>query len=87
MNNGEYDALIIDEIAARYEMTIHPDTFEIVEVTIGSHTEFAIGFRKNDEALRNKVQKAFDSMVEDGTAKKISEQWFQADLIKLKKQY
>ena len=82
LSNGEYDVLIIDEIAARYEINKNPDAFEIVEETVGPVTEFGIGFRKNDVALRDKVQKAFDSMIKDRTAKKISEQWFGADLIK-----
>ena len=82
LSKGELDALIVDEIAARYEMNRTPDTFEAVEVTVGSVTGFGIGFRKNNTELRDKVQKAFDEMIKDGTAKKISEQWFGADLIK-----
>ena len=87
LDKEECDVLIIDEIAARYEMNIHPDKFEIVEVTIGPVTEFGIGFRKDNTELRDKVQVVFDDMIKDGTAKEISEQWFQADLIKLKKRY
>lgn len=83
LKNGEYDALIVDEIAARYEMTKHPDTFDIVEANVSPVTEFGIGFRKGDEELRDKIQLAFDDMIRDGTAKKISEHWFNADLIKL----
>ena len=82
LQNGELDALIIDEIAARYEISRNPGQFEIVEATIGPVTQFGIGFRKDNVELRDKVQKAFDSMVADGTAGKISEQWFQSDLIK-----
>jgi len=85
LTNGEYDVLIIDEIAARYEMILSPRTFEIIEATIGPVTEFGIGFRKDNVELRDKVQGVFDDMIRDGTAKKISEQWFQADLIKLKR--
>ena len=82
LNNGEFDALIIDEIAARYEVNKNPDMFEVVEVTVGPITEFGIGFRKGNTELRDKVQNAFDAMIKDGTAKRISEQWFGADLIK-----
>ena len=82
LSRGELDALVVDEIAARYEMNRTPDTFEAVEVTVGSVTGFGIGFKKNNIELRDKVQKAFDEMIKDGTAKKISEQWFGADLIK-----
>ena len=85
LRDGEYDALIIDEIAARYETSQNPGSFEIVEAMVGSATEFGVGFRKGNTELRDRVQKVFDDMISDGTAKKISEQWFGADLIKGKK--
>ena len=79
------DVLIADEIVSRYAMLKCVGKFEIIEVTVGPATEIGIGFRKDNFELRDKVQKVFDEMVKDGTAKKISEQWFQADLIKLKR--
>ena len=82
LSAGKFNVMIVDEIAARYEIMKNPDAFEIIEVTIGPVTEFGIGFRKDDVELRDRVQKVFDEMIKDGTAKKISEQWFQADLIK-----
>lgn len=82
LSSGEVDVLIIDEIAARYEVINNPKEFETIEATIGPVTEFGIGFRKDDTALRDKVQKVFDSMIKDGTTKKISEKWFNADIIK-----
>ena len=82
LRDGIYDALIIDEIAARYEIYKNPEAFETVGAQIGSGTEFGIGFRKGNTQLRDKVQKVFDDMIKDGTAKKISEEWFGADLIK-----
>ena len=82
LESDEIDVLIIDEIAARYEVNKHRDAFEIVDTTIGSVTEFGIGFRRGNTELRDKVQKVFDEMIADGTARKISEKWFQADLIK-----
>ena len=82
LNSGEVDALITDEVAGRYEMVRHPGTFEIIEVTVGPVTEFGIGFSKENTALRDRVQNVFNEMIKDGTAKKISEKWFQADVIK-----
>ena len=82
LQRNEIDVLICDELIARYELNTKPDKFDIVDIKIGTTMETAIGFRKEDKELRDKVQAAFDSMVEDGTAKKISEQWFNADLIK-----
>ncbi len=85
LNNGTFDALIIDELAGRYEIMRHPNRFTIVEVTVGPVSEFGIGFRKDDTKLRDRVQTVFDSMIKDGTARQISENWFQADLIKYRR--
>ena len=82
LKRGEVDVVVCDEIVARYEMNTNPDQLEIVEVKIGDLTETGIGFRKDNVELRDRVQKAFDEIIADGTAKKISERWFQADLIK-----
>ena len=85
LDSGAVDALICDELAARYELSKVPTKFEVVEVTIGPVCEIGIGFRKKDTELRDRVQKVFDEMIKDGTARKISEHWFQADLIKYKR--
>lgn len=82
LKNGEIDVFICDEVVARYEMKMRPNQFDIIYVKTGFPTEVAIGFSKNNAALCERVQKIFDEMIKDGTAKKISEDWFQADLIK-----
>ncbi len=82
LSNGTFDALIIDELAGRYEIMRHPNRFTIAEVTVGPVSEFGIGFRKDDTKLRDRVQKAFNEILKDGTARQISEKWFQADLLK-----
>ena len=82
LRSGEVDIFVCDEMVARYEMNNHPDEFEIIDVKVGEITETAVGFRKDDTELRDKVQAVFDEMIRDGTAKEISERWFQADLIK-----
>ena len=82
LESGEIDAVVCDEIVGRYEAMKLNRNVEVLNVTVGKTNEYGIGFRKNDKELRDRIQAAFDSMVKDGTAKKISEKWFQADLIK-----
>ena len=82
LENGKVDALVCDEIISRYEVCQNPDKFEMTAVTIGAATEIGIGFRKDEIELRDQVQKVFDEIVADGTAKKISEKWFKTDLVK-----
>ena len=84
LENGRIDALVCDEIVGRYAMSKQDGKFDALDVTVGSVSEFGIAFRKEDSELRDKVQKVFDEMVADGTASKISEQWFGADLLKKK---
>ena len=84
LKDGEIDVIICDELIARYEMCNHHEQFKLIDIKIGTTMETAIGFRKDNVRLRDQVQAVFDDMVRDGTAKKISEKWFNADLIKTK---
>ena len=84
LENGRIDALVCDEIVGRYAMSKQAEKFDALDVTVGPVSEFGFAFRKDNTELRDKVQKVFDEMVKDGSATKISEQWFGADLIKKK---
>ena len=84
LENGRIDAVVGDEIVGRYYISKHPDKIDALDVVIGPVSQFGIAFRKDDTPLRDEVQKAFDDIVKDGTAKKISEQWFGKDLVKSK---
>lgn len=85
LEGGNVEVLICDELAGRYELNKDPQKFAVIEVTVGATCEIGIGFRKNDVELRDKIQKVFDDMIKDGTAKKISEKWFQVNLIKFRR--
>lgn len=84
LENGRLDAVVCDEIVGRYYISKHPEKLQALDITIGDVTQFGIAFDKENTELRDKVQKAFDEIVADGTATKISEEWFGADLIKKK---
>ena len=82
LENGRIDAIIGDEITGRYYMSKHPDTFEARDAVIGEVTSFGIGFAKDNQKLRDEVQKVMDEMKKDGTMAKISEKWFGKDITK-----
>ena len=82
LESGEIDAVVCDEVLGRFEVIKKGRNFEVLNATVGKTNEYGVGFRKDDNKLRDRIQAAFDSMIKDGTAKKISEKWFQADLIK-----
>ncbi|MBQ5823034.1 MAG: transporter substrate-binding domain-containing protein, partial [Selenomonadaceae bacterium] len=80
LENGRIDAVVGDEIIGRYYISKHPDEITAVETVIGEVSQFGFAFRKDDQALRDEVQKVFDEMKADGTVAKISEQWFAKDI-------
>jgi polar amino acid transport system substrate-binding protein len=76
---GRIDALVVDELVARYEISQSPNVFYVLPTALASEP-IGIGLRKEDVALKNKIQKALDSMFKDGTMKKISIKWFGDDI-------
>jgi polar amino acid transport system substrate-binding protein len=73
------DAVVMDEVVARYYAEKEPGTYKILNETM-SDEEYVIGFRKGEESLCNEVEKYLKEMKDDGTLAKISETWFGKDL-------
>ena len=78
---GRLDAVVVDKIVGRYYISQKADLYDVADEDFGEE-EFGVGFRKDDVAFRDKVQEALDEMKADGTAAKISEKWFGADIVK-----
>lgn len=82
LENGRVDAIITDEIVGRYYMSKKPGKFVCLDAKpVGPVGSFGIAFRKDDNALRDTVQKTLDAMKKDGTSAKISKEWFKADIV------
>ena len=69
------DAVIADGVIARYLMTKEPGKYKIVEGTDYGVDNFAIGFRKEDTALRDKINGILAEMKKDGSLDKIIKKW------------
>ena len=82
LENGRLDAVVGDEIIGRYYISKHPDEIQAIDTVIGEISQFGIAFRKDDQSLRDEVQKVFNEMKADGTVGKISERWFAKDITK-----
>ena len=80
IDSGRLDALVVDEILARYYMKMAPGKYKLLDEGLGKEV-VGVGFRKNDKEFADRIDKALDEMKKDGTAKKISEKWFNADII------
>lgn len=76
---GGSDAVVMDEVVARYYLTKDPDSYKILDTALADEI-YVIGFRKGDEALCNEVNKYIEEMRADGTLKKLSEKWVGKDL-------
>ena len=78
---GRLDALVVDEVVGRYYTAKKPGEYAILEENFGTE-EYGIGVRKDDTVLLGKIQKTMDEMKKDGTAARISTQWFGKDIVK-----
>ena len=80
---GRLDAIVIDEISARYYITKKSkevDAYKIIDDKFPS-SMMAVGLRKSDTELQAQLQKVLDDMKKDGTSAKISKEWFGEDLV------
>ena len=76
---GSIDAIVMDEIVARYEIQTSGKPFKVLDEAVASE-EYGVGFLLGNEALRDQVQKVLEDMAADGTMAKISEKWFGTDV-------
>ncbi|MEA4898920.1 amino acid ABC transporter substrate-binding protein [Bacillota bacterium Meth-B3] len=76
---GGVDAVLIDKVVAEFRIKGLGDE-SIVPVASLADDNFGVGFRKGDVALRDEVQNLLVAMAKDGTAAKISTEWFGADI-------
>ena len=73
--------IAMDVIVAGYQIEQREDgdNYVILEETLAAE-EYGIGFKKGNEALRDKVQTTLEEMAADGTMAEISNKWFGRDV-------
>ncbi len=79
LEQGNIDVAFIDTISNYYYSSKSDERFYVLPDSV-CREELAIGFRKDDLALRNKIQETIREMKADGTLQKISEKWFGSDI-------
>ena len=77
-------ALFIDEVFADYYIASNNKNYIVLEDGALAEEEYAIGFRKNDQSLRDEVQKILSEMKADGKLAEISTKWFGSDITVVK---
>ncbi|WP_157152052.1 amino acid ABC transporter substrate-binding protein [Brachyspira sp. SAP_772] len=74
------DAVIVDEIVARYYISKENANFEILEEYPITSKYFGVGVKKENMALLNAIDKTLDEMRADGKASEIATKWFGKDV-------
>ncbi len=83
MYAGSIDSIVLDSVVAFYYQSEGIYDFRVLTATLGTE-DYAIGFRKNDDALMERVQEILHEMKDDGTMADISVKWFGKDVTTLK---
>lgn len=81
LTTGRLDAVVLDEVVGRYYTAKKPGDYVVLDDHFGTE-EYGVGTRKDDTELLAKLQKAMDDMKADGSAARISTEWFGKDIIK-----
>lgn len=79
LESGAVDAIAIDIGVANFQLEGKEDDYVILDEEISSE-QYAIGFLKGNEALRDEVQDTLMEMVDDGTFAELSEKYFGYDV-------
>ena len=76
---GVVDVVFLDEVVADYEIKNSGKDYKKLAEGL-EEEQYAIAFRKNDQALRDAVQKTLSEMKADGKLGEISTKWFGSDI-------
>ncbi|HCE12440.1 amino acid ABC transporter substrate-binding protein [Enterococcus sp.] len=81
LENGRIDGLLIDRVYAEYYLTQTGKTDDYNEIESPFEAEdFAVGVRKDDQGLADKINEGLKTLQENGTFAEISEKWFGEDV-------
>lgn len=80
---GALDALAIDIGVAKYQINSRGDGYVILDETLNKE-QYAIGFKKGNDELCEKVNADLQTLTNDGTVAKLAEKYEIADMVTLK---
>jgi len=79
MEINQIDCVFLDNVVANYYIASNNKPYKVLEEGLQDE-EYAIGFRKQDENLCNKVNEILMEMKKDGALGEISSKWFGSDI-------
>ena len=82
---NQIDAVLLDDVVANYYIASNNKPYKVLKEVLETE-EYAIGFRKSDTELCNKINEILIEMKKDGSLAEISEKWFGKDVTIIKEQ-
>ena len=79
LETGNSDAVLMDSVVANYMINNAGKDFAVLEESLVAE-EYAIGFRKGDQALCDAVNNALKELKADKTMDTIATKWFGSDI-------
>ena len=83
LDMGAVDAIAMDSTVAEYKITTGGLKLRTLDEPFATE-EYAVGFKKGNSELRDKVDAVLKEMASDGTMAKISTEWFGKDITTIK---
>jgi len=80
MQGGRIDCMVVDRVLGDYKNTMFAGEMKTCAFDFGDDY-FAIGCRLGEDDVSGKLNEAIGALIGDGTAGKISEKWFGANII------
>ncbi|GEK34161.1 amino acid ABC transporter substrate-binding protein [Kurthia sibirica] len=75
LKTGRTDAVIIDEVVIDYYMKKDADSYKTLVESLAPE-QYGVGVKKGNDDVLKKLQKALDTLNDNGKAQEISEKWF-----------
>lgn len=83
MQAGRVDVIVVDQVLGEYKNSKMDEKMTTCSFNFGDDF-FAIGARKEDTTLTDKLNESLQQLIDDGTAAEISNKWFGKDIVILK---
>jgi len=80
---GQIDSVFLDNVVANYYIASNNKPYRVLEEALAEE-EYAIGFRKQDIELCDKINETLNEMKNDGSLGQISTKWFGKDITLVK---
>ena len=80
MQAGRLDCMVVDEVLGEYKNSKLTEKFIVSEINFGDDF-YAIGCRKGETDLADKINEAIATLIEEGTAEEISNKWFGKNIV------